>query len=65
VKLPPGGISLEMIEKKVIEEILKRTRGNVLKAARLLSISRGSLRYKMLKYDIDSKSFQRKSLVEA
>ncbi len=64
VKLPPGGISLDVIEKKVIEEILKRTRGNVLKAARLLSISRGSLRYKMLKYGIDSKPFHKKSMVE-
>jgi len=64
VKLPPGGISLDAIEKKVIEEMLKRTRGNVLKAARLLSVSRGSLRYKMLKYGIDSKPFQRKSMIE-
>ncbi|MFH1756054.1 MAG: sigma-54 dependent transcriptional regulator [Candidatus Latescibacterota bacterium] len=64
VKLPPGGISLEAIEKKVIEEMLRRTRGNVLKAARLLTISRGSLRYKMLKYKIDSRPFHKKILVE-
>ena len=51
VKLPPEGISLDIIEKKVIEATLVRTGGNVLKASKLLGISRGALRYKLAKHD--------------
>ncbi|NIM20317.1 MAG: AAA domain-containing protein [Candidatus Latescibacteria bacterium] len=64
LELPQGGISLEMLEKKVIEEILKRAGGNVLKASRMLSVTRGTLRYKMMKYKIDPKSFQKRRLVK-
>ncbi len=63
VQLPPGGISLEVLEKKVIEEMLKRTGGNVLKAARLLAVTRGTLRYKLVKFNIDPKQYQKKVLV--
>jgi two-component system response regulator AtoC len=63
VQIPPGGISLETLEKKVIEEMLKRSGGNVLKAARQLSVTRGTLRYKLVKYGIDPRQYQRKALV--
>ncbi len=63
VELPSEGISLEALEKRVIEEMLKRTGGNVLKTARLLSVTRGTLRYKMMKYEIDSKRFQKRPLI--
>jgi two-component system response regulator AtoC len=57
ITLPPGGIPLETMEKRLIEETLKHTRGNVLKASRLLKLQRGALRYKLAKYGIDPHSF--------
>ena len=52
VKLPPNGISLDIIEKKVIEATLVKTGGNVLRASQLLGMSRGALRYKLVKHKI-------------
>ncbi|UCG51497.1 MAG: sigma-54-dependent Fis family transcriptional regulator [Candidatus Latescibacterota bacterium] len=65
VNLPPGGISLDMIEKKVIEATLVQTGGNVLKASRLLGMSRGALRYKLAKHKIEPQTLVRKKLVPA
>lgn len=53
VKLPPEGMSLDMIEKKVIEATLIHTGGNVLRASQLLRVSRGALRYKLAKHKIN------------
>lgn len=59
--LPPEGVDLEMLlgnlEKKLIEEALRRTSGNRTNAARLLGISFRSIRYKLDKYqerDLDA-----------
>jgi len=52
VTLPPEGISLDMIERKVIEATLIKTNGNVLRASQLLGMSRGALRYKLAKHKI-------------
>jgi DNA-binding NtrC family response regulator len=60
VVLPPQGVQLEILEKKVIEETLKRTCGNVLKASAMLGIKRGALRYKLAKYGIDPRPYSRK-----
>jgi len=52
VNLPPEGVSLDMIERKVIEATLMKTGGNVLKSSQLLGMSRGALRYKLAKHKI-------------
>jgi two-component system NtrC family response regulator len=45
-------INLEAIEKALLETALERTDGNVSAAARLLSIGREALRYRLSKHDI-------------
>ncbi|MGD2104972.1 MAG: sigma-54 dependent transcriptional regulator [Anaerolineae bacterium] len=55
--LPQNGLDLKDVvtdlERHYIEEALKRTGGNQTEAARLLSISRDQLRYRLEKYDPD------------
>lgn len=46
-----SGLSLEEIEKNLIKETLKKTGGNMTQAAKLLSISYDTLRYRMKKFD--------------
>ena len=53
IDIPPEGVSLEEVEKGLILATLTRTGGNVTRAADLLGVGRGTLRYKMKKYDID------------
>jgi DNA-binding NtrC family response regulator len=60
VKLPAEGISLDMIEKKVIEATLLKTNGNVLRSSQLLGMSRGALRYKLAKHNIRPQDLLRK-----
>jgi two-component system response regulator AtoC len=64
VTLPVGGVSLDAIEKKVIEATLVQTRGNVLKASKLLGMSRGALRYKLAKHKIDPAAMMKRTLVK-
>jgi transcriptional regulator with GAF, ATPase, and Fis domain len=52
VQLPAEGLRMEDIERSVIEQALTRTAGNVAGAARLLGLSRDTLRYRMKKYDL-------------
>jgi two-component system response regulator AtoC len=47
-----GSMSMELIEQRVLEEALKRRDGNVTQAARLLGMSRQSMRYRVEKYGI-------------
>ena len=54
VVFPPDGISLEAVEKKLIEEALRAARWNTTKAARLLHLSRDTLRYRMQRHHLDS-----------
>jgi DNA-binding NtrC family response regulator len=63
VVLPPGPVDMERLEKAVVEEMLRRTRGNVSRAAELLGMSRGALRNKINKYRIDARAFARPQLV--
>jgi two-component system NtrC family response regulator len=65
VNLPPEGISLDTIEKKVIEATLLQTKGNVLRSSQLLGMSRGALRYKLAKHNIRPQELVRKRLVKA
>jgi DNA-binding NtrC family response regulator len=48
-----GSVGLEEIEFQVIEQALKRTAGNVTRAAGLLGVSRQTMRYRIEKHKID------------
>lgn len=50
IKLPPDGISIEEVEKKLIEQALERFNGNQTKAANCLRMSRDTLRYRIKKF---------------
>jgi DNA-binding protein Fis len=49
---PEQGIVLEDVERKLILEAMERASGNQSKAARLLGISRDTLRYRLKKHAI-------------
>lgn len=51
-QLPPGGISLEAVEKSLIEQALSLAEGNRSQAARLLQIPRHVLIYRLEKFGI-------------
>jgi DNA-binding NtrC family response regulator len=46
------GLSVEELEKAMLQEALERAKGNVSEAARLLKITRNTLRYRMAKYHL-------------
>jgi DNA-binding NtrC family response regulator len=50
--LPPEGVSLKGLEKQLIMQALQTVNGNQTRAAKLLGISRDSLRYKMQKFGL-------------
>lgn len=50
--MPPEGLNLEELERDLIRQAIARTRGNVTEAARLLGLSRDTLRYRLDKYGI-------------
>jgi DNA-binding NtrC family response regulator len=50
--LPASGLDLEMLERDVISQALDRANGNKTGAARLLGLSRDTLRYRLEKYGI-------------
>jgi DNA-binding NtrC family response regulator len=52
IRIPAEGVSLLMVERAVIEATLARANGNVVEAARLLKIGRGSLRSKMKRHGL-------------
>ncbi|MFA6108074.1 MAG: sigma-54 dependent transcriptional regulator [Candidatus Latescibacterota bacterium] len=52
VVFPPQGISLNEVEKHLIEAALQHTGGNISQAAALLHISRDTLRYRLAKHDL-------------
>jgi len=49
-KLPPQGIPLETVERDLIRQALEICGGNQIRAAKLLSISRDVLRYRLKKF---------------
>ncbi len=51
MKLPATGVSLVEVERELIQQALDAAGGNQVKAARLLGLSRDTLRYRMKKYD--------------
>ena len=46
------GLSAHEMEKKLLQEALQRTGGNISEASRLLKITRNTLRYRMAKYHL-------------
>jgi DNA-binding NtrC family response regulator len=46
------GLSVDEMEKKMLQEALQRTNGNISEASRLLKITRNTLRYRMAKYHL-------------
>ena len=53
-EIPPEGIVLDEVEKKFILSALKQTKGNKTKAAKLLGLSRDTLRYRIDKFKLDA-----------
>jgi DNA-binding NtrC family response regulator len=53
IRLPPGGMSLYNVERDLIRQALEQARGNKTTAARLLRITRDTLRYKVKKYKLE------------
>jgi len=49
---PEDGLSLEENERRLLVQALEKTNGNQTQAARLLRITRDTLRYKMKKFDL-------------
>jgi DNA-binding NtrC family response regulator len=54
IDFPPEGLSLEAVERALLVSALERGGGNQSAAARLLGISRDTLRYRMEKFGLDS-----------
>ena len=52
VVLPDGGIDFEEWEQRLVAQALEKTGGNVTKAAKLLGMSRDTLRYRLEKYQL-------------
>ncbi|MDX2171346.1 MAG: sigma-54 dependent transcriptional regulator [Deltaproteobacteria bacterium] len=53
IDFPPQGLSLEAVEKALLQRALAQAAGNQSAAARLLAISRDTLRYRMEKYGLE------------
>jgi len=51
-EIPSDGLSLEDNEKNLLFRALEKTNGNQTQAARLLRITRDTLRYKMKKFNL-------------
>ena len=52
LEIPEGGLSLVDNERQLVARALEKTDGNQTQAARLLHITRDTLRYKMKKYNL-------------
>jgi DNA-binding NtrC family response regulator len=52
VDLPEGGLALEAVERALLVAALERAGGNQTRAARLLAVSRDTLRYRMEKFGL-------------
>ena len=53
IVFPPEGLPLEKIEREVIQAALEHAEGNVTKAASLLHLSRDTLRYRIVKFELE------------
>jgi transcriptional regulator with PAS, ATPase and Fis domain len=53
MELPEEGVNLEMLERELVVQALKRTGGNQTKAATLLGLNRDQIRYRIEKFGLD------------
>lgn len=53
-ELPEQGVALEEVERQLIRQALTRAEGNVTRAAKLLDLSRDTLRYRLEKHHLDA-----------
>jgi DNA-binding NtrC family response regulator len=51
--LPPGGLSIDELERDLLRQALVRTGGNRTRAARLLGMNRDRIRYRIQKYQLE------------
>jgi DNA-binding NtrC family response regulator len=56
VRVPPGGVTLEKVERALLEATLELASGNRSAAARMLGISRPTVIRKIKQYGLPSKS---------
>ncbi|TAN40430.1 MAG: sigma-54-dependent Fis family transcriptional regulator [Nitrospirae bacterium] len=56
ISIPPGGINIEDVERELIKQALENTKGNQTKAAKLLTLTRDALRYRMQKFGLLEKA---------
>lgn len=52
LQLPANGVDLDQVEEQLVRQALQRTGGNQTQAAKLLTLSRDQLRYRMQKYGL-------------
>jgi two-component system response regulator AtoC len=52
IRLPPGGLVLEELEKEMVVQALARSRGNRTRAAHLLGLNRDQIRYRIEKFKL-------------
>ena len=52
IMIPSGGLDIEEVEKGLIRQALEQTKWNQTRAARLLNLTRDSLRYRMQKFGL-------------
>jgi len=52
ITIPSGGLDIEEVEKGLIRQALEQTKWNQTRAARLLNLTRDSLRYRMHKFGL-------------
>jgi two-component system response regulator AtoC len=58
-RLPPGGVSLEALEKDLVIQALARSRGNRTRAAQMLGMNRDQIRYRIEKFSLDGTHAER------
>ena len=61
VRLPSQGLSLNGLEKEILREALAQAEGNLSHAARLVGLSRDTLRYRVRKYGLEGNGHRRSS----
>ena len=54
INLPPWGLALQDVERRLIQAALQQSKGNISAAAQLLHISRDTLRYRLKKYNMSA-----------
>jgi len=53
LKIPPKGVKIDLVLRTLIQQTLKITKGNQVKAAKVLGLSRSKLRYRMEQLNIE------------